>query len=118
LTGRLPNSTFAETLSRLPDLTDADLEKLGVVMGHRKRLLKAIADLSSSDRDCASSDQRAVKIEPEPRDTPERRQLTVMCCDLVGSTAMSARLDPEDMCLGLPREGLVPRVARHSELGR
>ena len=81
----------------LPDLTDADLEKLGVVMGHRKRLLKAIADLSSSDHDPASSGQRAVKIEPEPRDTAERRQLTVMFCDLVGSTAMSARLDPEDM---------------------
>ena len=48
----------------LPDLTDADLEKLGVVMGHRKRLLKAIADLSSSDRDPASSGQRGVKIEP------------------------------------------------------
>ena len=57
----------------LPDLADADLEKLGVVMGHRKRLLKAIADLSSSDRNRASSDQRAVKIEPEfsrPRGTP------------------------------------------------
>jgi class 3 adenylate cyclase/predicted ATPase len=76
----------------LSDLTDADLEKLGVVMGDRKRLLKAIAGLSSPDWG-----QPAAKIKPQPHDAAERRQLTVMFCDLVGSTAMSARLDPEDM---------------------
>jgi class 3 adenylate cyclase len=80
----------------LPDLTDVDLEKLGVVMGHRKRLLKAIAGLSSADWERASG-RPAAKIEPQPHDAAERRQLTVMFCDLVGSTAMSARLDPEDM---------------------
>ena len=62
-------------------------------MGHRKRLLKAIA---SADWGHAP-DQPAAKIGPKPRDAAERRQLTVMFCDLVGSTAMSARLDPEDM---------------------
>ena len=79
----------------LPDLTDADLEKLGVLLGHRKRLLKAIAGLNSAGEPVP--DQAAAKPEPKPQDTAERRQLTVMFCDLVGSTAMSARLDPEDM---------------------
>jgi hypothetical protein len=74
----------------LPDLTDADLEKLGVVIGHRKRLLKAIAGLSSPNWGRAGG-QRAAKIEPQPHDAAERRQLTLMFCDLVGSTAMSAR---------------------------
>src|SRR5579863_205762 len=78
----------------LSDLTDGDLEKLGVPMGHRKRLRKAIAIL-------ASTETPAKPATPLPPQTPphvaERRQLTVMFCDLVGSTAMSARLDPEDM---------------------
>ena len=77
----------------LPDLTEGDLEKLGVSsLGHRKRLLKAIAAL------------QAVGPPPQSASTPlvvksreaERRQLTVMFCDLVGSTALSERLDPED----------------------
>ncbi len=80
----------------LPDLTDSDLEKLGVLMGHRKRLLKAIAGLKCTATEPVQS-QPAAKIEPKPYDAAERRQLTVMFCDLVGSTAMSARLDPEDM---------------------
>src|SRR5271166_5106393 len=73
----------------LPELTDADLDKLGVVLGHRKRLLKAIAGLNAP---AAGSSQAVAKT-----DGAERRQLTVMFIDLVGSTAMSARLDPEDM---------------------
>ncbi len=80
----------------LPDLTDADLEKLGVPMGHRKRLLKAVAGLSGADWERAPG-QPVAKIEPNPHDAAERRQLTVMFCDLVGSTALAARLDPEDM---------------------
>ncbi len=80
----------------LPDLTDADLEKLGVLLGHRKRLLKAIAGLSSVAGEPVSG-RPAAKPEPKPHDAAERCQLTVMFCDLVGSTAMSARLDPEDM---------------------
>src|SRR5271155_1451752 len=85
------NDIDAEVLS---ELTEGDLEKFGVSFGHRKRLLKAIASLGSTET--------AVKpVAPEPpqtaTDAAERRQLTVMFCDLVGSTAMSARLDPEDM---------------------
>jgi class 3 adenylate cyclase/predicted ATPase len=73
----------------LSDLTDADLVELGVSLGNRKRLLKAIAALREMPGPTPAS-------APAP-DTAERRQLTVMFCDLVGSTAMSARLDPEDM---------------------
>ena len=78
----------------LPELTEADLEKLGMVLGHRKRVLKAIAALAAP--------APAVKGPPvgpasSHGDGAERRQLTVMFCDLVGSTALSARLDPEDM---------------------
>src|SRR5271165_6525058 len=80
----------------LPDLTDADLEKLGVLLGHRKRLLKAIAGLKSAVGEPVPG-QPPAKPEPKPHDAAERRQLTVMFSDLGGSTAMSARLDPEDM---------------------
>src|SRR5271167_1143702 len=83
------NDIDAEVLS---DLTDADLEKIGVSFGHRKRLLKAIAALAGP---AAAPPTPATPI--PVADAAERRQLTVMFCDLVGSTAMSARLDPEDM---------------------
>ena len=83
------NDIDAEVLS---DLTDADLEKIGVSLGHRKRLLKAVAALASP----AAALPTAAPI-PPVADAAERRQLTVMFCDLVGSTALSARLDPEDM---------------------
>ena len=76
----------------LADLTDADLEKLGVSLGHRKRLLRAIAALSA---DLPTIDPAR---QPERHSAEaERRQLTVLFCDLVGSTALSYRLDPEDM---------------------
>ncbi|HEX2338412.1 MAG TPA: adenylate/guanylate cyclase domain-containing protein, partial [Hyphomicrobiaceae bacterium] len=78
----------------LPVLTDADLEKLGVLLGHRKKLLKAIAELGRGVATTASLPE--VPVEPGVR-TAERRQLTVLFCDLVGSTALSTRLDPEDM---------------------
>jgi class 3 adenylate cyclase len=80
----------------LPDLTEEDLEKLGVPLGHRKRLLRAIAGLGTPDGERAAP-ASAAGIAPKPHDAAERRQLTVMFCDLVGSTAMSARLYPEDM---------------------
>jgi predicted ATPase/class 3 adenylate cyclase len=85
------NAIDAEVLS---ELTEADLEKLGVVLGHRKRLLKAIATLASP-----AALERATPVGQAPSigDGAERRQLTVMFCDLVGSTALSARLDPEDL---------------------
>ena len=78
----------------LPELTDADLEKLGAPLGHRKRLLKAIAGLSIPAGEPSAS---AAPASGPKADAAERRQLTVMFCDLVGSTALAARLDPEDM---------------------
>ncbi len=78
----------------LPELTETDLEKLGLPLGHRKRILKAIENLGGADKTSATASQGR----PKPvRDSAERRQLTVMFCDLVGSTALSARLDPEDL---------------------
>jgi class 3 adenylate cyclase/predicted ATPase len=85
----------------LPDLTEADLEKLGISLGHRKKLLRAIAEFRAPSDPAAASvspisgaDGVAQRIGPTEA---ERRQLTVLFCDLVGSTALSARLDPEDM---------------------
>jgi class 3 adenylate cyclase/predicted ATPase len=78
----------------LPDLTDQDLEKIGIPLGHRKKLLRAIrelADVSPAARPPATASK------PAPHDTAERRQLTVMFCDLVGSAALSGKLDPEDL---------------------
>jgi class 3 adenylate cyclase len=80
----------------LSELSEGDLEKLGVRLGHRKRLLKAIAALGFTAAPTAVSHSIS-RGPPSSRDTAERRQLTVMFCDLVGSTALSARLDPEDM---------------------
>jgi class 3 adenylate cyclase/predicted ATPase len=81
-------------VSVLRHLTDADLAALGVLLGHRRKMLAAIADLSGV---LPSAISLPPSTEPKPRDTAERRQLTIMFCDLVGSTALSARLDPEDM---------------------
>jgi class 3 adenylate cyclase/tetratricopeptide (TPR) repeat protein len=77
----------------LPELTESDLEKLGLPLGPRKRVLKAIADMGDSHTALGI----ASLARPAAEDAAERRQLTVMFCDLAGSTALSARLDPEDM---------------------
>ena len=79
----------------LPSLTADDLKDLGVALiGHRRRLLDAIASLGSGGQ----PHMPASKGGGDARHTDaERRQLTVMFCDLVGSTALSARLDPEDV---------------------
>jgi len=79
-------------LDILPELTDHDLERLGVSLGQRRRLLKAAASLAG-----APAPTPAPPAPVSERDTAERRQVTVMFCDLVGSTELSARLDPEDM---------------------
>jgi class 3 adenylate cyclase len=87
---------FAENridLSVLPDLTDQDLEKLGVVLGDRRKMLRAIRELGG----IAPSVPRPVLAGAKPQDTAERRHVTVMFSDLVGSTALSARMDPEDL---------------------
>src|SRR5271170_2154203 len=78
----------------LSDLTEGDLEKLGVPMGHRKRLLKAIAILGSTET-TAKPTSTVAAPQPAARDG-ERRPITVMFCDLVGSTTLAARLDAED----------------------
>src|SRR5258708_23283731 len=88
---------FAENridLSVLPDLTDQDLEKLGVLLGDRRKMLRAIRELAG---DAPVTPHSPAVTEARPQDAAERRQLTVMFCDLVGSTAWSARLDPEDL---------------------
>jgi class 3 adenylate cyclase len=78
----------------LPDLTDQDLKELGVSsLGHRRQLLRAIAEKGAPKLAPAT----AAPVTPQPQNAAERRQLTVLFCDLVGSTALSARLDPEDM---------------------
>jgi class 3 adenylate cyclase len=83
-------------LSVLPDLTDQDLEKLGVLLGDRRKMLRAIRDFSNASL-AATAPTAPVATEPTRQDDAERRQLTVMFTDLVGSTALSTKLDPEDM---------------------
>jgi class 3 adenylate cyclase/predicted ATPase len=88
---------FAENridLSVLPELTDQDLEKLGVLMGDRRKMLRAIRNLGDVSVTAPSTPGAT---EPAPRDRAERRHVTVMFTDLVGSTALSARMDPEDL---------------------
>jgi class 3 adenylate cyclase/predicted ATPase len=89
--------TFAENeidFDTLPHISDEDLKEIGIALGARRKLLVAVSELES-------------KIEPIPSQgaggdrvagaDAERRQLTVMFCDLTGSTALSERLDPEDL---------------------
>ena len=76
----------------LSDLTDGDFEKIGVSLGHRKRLLKAVVALAGP----VLAPPTANTPIPLAADAAERRQLTVMFCDLVGSTTISAALDAED----------------------
>jgi class 3 adenylate cyclase/predicted ATPase len=77
----------------LRDLTDEHLRELGLPLGARLKLLRAVAALGTSERTPASSEITP----PAPRTDAERRQVTVMFSDLVGSTALSTRMDPEDL---------------------
>ena len=87
----------AVTADLLPSLTSDDLKDIGVAaVGHRRRLLDAIAAL----RPAADP---VPDIHHGTTTTAERRQLSVMFCDLVGSTALSSRLDPEDLQRGDPQ---------------
>jgi hypothetical protein len=82
----------------LPSLTAEDLKDLGVVIvGHRRTLLDAIAVLRAETKAKALPSDALPTIDTSPKDTAERRQVTVMFSDLVGSTALSARMDPEDL---------------------
>jgi class 3 adenylate cyclase/tetratricopeptide (TPR) repeat protein len=81
----------------LPHLTDQDLKELGISsLGHRRQILLAIAELDGFQKGAAQS-PAPTEAPIAPRDTAERRQVTVMFSDLVGSTALSARMDPEDL---------------------
>src|SRR5215831_2133338 len=89
--------TFATNdidLDVLPELSDDDLRELGLSLGHRRRLLRAITELSSkglqATAEPAEANHEAVR-------SAERRQVTVLFCDLVGSTELSGRHDPEDL---------------------
>jgi class 3 adenylate cyclase/predicted ATPase len=83
----------------LPELTESDLEKLGIPLGDRKRLIKAIRATFADPQNVGPTSAAETGQQPEQRNVPvaERRHLTVMICDIVGSTALSRRLDPEDM---------------------
>src|SRR5271155_2628330 len=88
---------FAENginVEALPHLTDQDLKDIGVLLGHRRGMLAAISKLAGA---APTTPEPAARAEPKPQDTAERRQVTVMFSDLVGSTALSARMDPEDL---------------------
>ena len=88
----------------VPRLTAEDLKDLGIIsVGHRRRLLDAIAKLSNKAEhaDGLPVALEATQIPDEPSNPPrqpdaERRQLTILFCDLVGSTELSRRLDPEE----------------------
>jgi class 3 adenylate cyclase len=95
---------FAENridFSVLPDLTDRDLEKLGVVLGDRRKMLRAIGELGDARAPVKgppiSTPLSAPSVSTATETSAERRQVTVMFSDLVGSTALSARMDPEDL---------------------
>jgi class 3 adenylate cyclase len=81
-------------ISVLRLLTDQDLKELGLSLGHRRKMLAAIEELKGTP---PAATQFPGKTGLNPQDVAERRQLTVMFCDLVGSTDLSTRLDPEDL---------------------
>ena len=82
----------------LSELTDNDFDRLGVSIGHRRKMMRAIRELAALPISAASElpASSTTDTQAAPRDTAERRQVTVMFSDLVGSTALSARMDPED----------------------
>jgi class 3 adenylate cyclase/predicted ATPase len=82
------------SVAALRHLTDQDLKDIGVLLGHRRIMLAAIAEFAGAPPETPKTDSAK---EPKALDTAERRQVTVMFSDLVGSTALSARMDPEDL---------------------
>jgi len=98
-------ATFAESeveLADLAELSEEDLKEIGLPLGPRRRILKAIREIDGADTGAAPAPvETANTVDPEPQIQPtgeaERRQLTVMFVDLVGSTALAERLDPEEM---------------------
>src|SRR5262245_6192149 len=113
--------TFAENnidYSVLPDLTEDDLKKLGVLLGHRKKLLRAIDAVrgpsQARDTTKVSLGRTEATSSAQHRDA-EFRQITVMFCDLVGSTELSAKLDPEDLqkLIDAYRQGCSTAIRRY-----
>src|SRR6187200_2653429 len=94
------NAVDAEVL---PTLTTDDLKEMGVIpIGHRRRLLDAITKLQNDTTSSQAVTPPGDHSTPTPiadaeSQAGERRQLTVMFCDLVGSTALSEKLDPEEL---------------------
>src|SRR3984957_1637417 len=89
--------TFADNdidVSVLPHLRDKDLKDLGISLGHRRKIFAAINKGFSSVQPLAEAERPE---EPKTTEPPERRYITVLFSDLVGSTALSTRLDPEDL---------------------
>jgi len=80
-------------VSVLRYLTDRHLEKIGVLLGHRRKMLAAISELVGA----VQAPPQSALTESKSKDTAERRQVTAMFSDLVGSTALSARMDPGDL---------------------
>jgi hypothetical protein len=91
----------------VPTLTESDLEKLGMPLSHRRRMLQAIGALAGTT--AAKTDQAHIAL---PRSSAQRRQATMLVCDLVGSTALAP---PRGSLLAMPptmRKGR-PRCASH-----
>src|SRR6476660_9602172 len=85
---------FAENkidISVLRHLTDQDLKDMGVALGHRRKMLAAIAERVGA----IQAPPQPALTGSRPQDAAERRQVTVMFSDLVGSTSLSTKLDPE-----------------------
>jgi class 3 adenylate cyclase len=99
----------------LPDLTESDLVTLRLPLGPRRKLLKAIAELREGTPPSPAAPEVPERPVSARLSQAERRQLTVMFCDLVGSTPLSAHLDPEDLheVIGRYHACVAQTVSRH-----
>ena len=100
----------------LPSVTAEDLKDLGIgIVGHRRILLNAIAALRIDTDPKTASPAAAAAVNTTRQDTAERRQVTVMFSDLVGSTALSASMDPEDLreVISVYQKCVAETVRRH-----
>src|SRR4030081_73965 len=97
--GRYAEALLAQDieLDILPQLTDSDLTAAGLPLGARKRLLQAIGGLSGVLQVVAPSTDFQIAPKAVPGPEAERRQLTVLFCDVVGSTSLAEKLDAEDL---------------------